>query len=96
MKPFKSLNILYQVINSPRSSATTFLPNQSPRCSAICHLANQPNKKKVKPKAIVAIACKLLRIIYRMLTEKKPFDSTYDQRLREKASLRLAKSSLLV
>jgi len=59
-------------------------------------LTNQPNKKKVKPKAIVAIACKLLRIIYRMLTEKKPFDSTYDQRLREKASLKMARSSLLV
>jgi len=72
------------------------------RCNAhlkACYLkllANQPNKKKVKPKAIVAIACKLLRIIYRMLTEKKPFDSTYDQRLREKASLKMAKSSLLV
>jgi len=72
------------------------------RCNAhlkACYLkllANQPNKKKVKPKAIVAIACKLLRIIYRMLTEKKPFDSTYDQRLREKASLKMVKSSLLV
>jgi len=72
------------------------------RCNAhlkACYLkllANQPNKKKVKPKAIVAIACKLLRIIYRMLTEKKPFDSTYDQRLREKSSLKMVKSSLLV
>ena len=58
-------------------------------------LANQPNKKKAKPKAIIAIACKLLRIIYRMLTEKKPFDPAYDQRLRRKASLRIRKSSLL-
>lgn len=72
------------------------------RCNAhlkACYLkllANQPNKKKAKPKAIVAIACKLLRIIYRMLTERKPFDSTYDQRLREKASLKMVKSSLLV
>jgi len=59
-------------------------------------LANQPNKKKVKPKAIVAIACKLLRIIYRMLTEKKPFDPTYDQKLRERASLKTVKIRLLV
>jgi len=59
-------------------------------------LDNQPNKKKVKPKAIVAIACKLLRIIYRMLTERKPFDSTYDQKLREKTSLKITKKSLLV
>jgi len=59
-------------------------------------LANQPNKKKVKPKAIVAIACKLLRIIYRMLTEKKLFDPTYDQKLRERASLKTAKIRLLV
>lgn len=59
-------------------------------------LANQPNKKKVKPKAIVAIACKLLRIIYRMLTEKKPFDPTYDQNLRRKVSLRVKRTSLLV
>jgi len=72
------------------------------RCNAhlkACYLkllANQPNKKKVKPKAIVAIACKLLRIIYRMLTEKKPFDSTYDQKLREKASLKTRKIKLSV
>lgn len=59
-------------------------------------LANQSQKKKVKLKAIVAIACKLLRIIYRILTEKKPFDPTYDQRLRERVSLRVAKCSLLV
>ena len=51
-------------------------------------LANQPNKKKVKPKAIVAIACKLLRIIYRMLTEKKAFDFTYDEKLKRRFSSR--------
>jgi len=72
------------------------------RCNAhlkACYLkllANQPNKKKVKPKALVAIACKLLRMVYRMLTERRPFDSTYDQKLREKASLKMVKSSLLV
>ena len=72
------------------------------RCNAhlkACYLkllANQSNKKKAKPKAIVAIACKLLRIIYRMLTDKKPFDPTYDQNLRRKDSLRAKKSSLLV
>lgn len=64
------------------------------RCNAhlkACYLkilANQPNKKKVKPKAVVAIACKLLRIIYRMLTEKKPFDSNYDEKLKRRASLK--------
>jgi len=47
-------------------------------------LANQQGKKKVKPKAIVAVACKLLRIIYRMLTEKKAFDPNYDKILRER------------
>jgi len=56
-------------------------------------LANQPNKKKVKPKAIVAIACKLLRIIYRMLTEKKAFDSSYDDKLKRKFSLRETKTA---
>ena len=55
-------------------------------------LANQPNKKKVKPKALVAIACKLLRIIYRMLTERKPFDYGYDEKLKRRFSLRETKT----
>lgn len=55
-------------------------------------LANQPNKKKVKPKAIVAIACKLLRIIYRMLTEKKAFDLGYDEKLKRRFSLKKTKT----
>lgn len=46
-------------------------------------LNNQPHKKKIKPKALVAIACKLLRIIFRMLKEKKAFDETYDNKLRQ-------------
>jgi len=54
-------------------------------------LANQQGKKKVKPKAIVAIACKLLRIIYRMLTEKKAFDPNYDKILRKRFSLQALK-----
>jgi len=67
------------------------------RCNAhlkACYLkllANQPNKKKVKRKAIVAIACKLLRIIYRMLTEKRAFDPNYDRKLKGRFSLRLTR-----
>jgi len=56
-------------------------------------LANQPNKKKVKPKAIVAIACKLLRIIYRMLTEKKAFDFNYNEKLKREFSFKLTKTA---
>jgi len=55
-------------------------------------LANQLNKKKVKPKALVAIACKLLRVIYRMLTEKKPFDYGYDEKLKRRILLRQTKT----
>ena len=54
-------------------------------------LANQPNKKKVRPKAMVAIACKLLRIMYRMLTEKKAFNPNYDRILRGRFSLKACK-----
>jgi len=55
-------------------------------------LANQSNKKKVKPKAIVAISCKLLRIIYRMLTEKKSFDHSYDEKLKRRFFLKQTKT----
>ncbi len=36
----------------------------------------------------ILIACKLLRIIYRMLAEKKPFDSNYDEKLKRRASFK--------
>lgn len=45
-------------------------------------LNNQSSKKKVKNKAVIALACKLLRMIYRMLKESKSFDQSYDQRLK--------------
>jgi len=77
--------VLYQVvINCIRC-------NSHLRTCYLRILANQQGKKKVKPKAIVAIACKLLRIIYRMLTEKKAFDPNYDKILRKRFSLKLAK-----
>jgi transposase len=47
-------------------------------------LNNQPQKKKMKSKAVVAIGCKLLRIIFRMLTDKIEYSETYEQGLKEK------------
>jgi len=64
------------------------------RCNAhlkACYLellAHQPSKEKIKPKALVAIASKLLRIVYRMLTNKEDFDANYDEMLRERFALR--------
>ena len=56
-------------------------------------LSHQPNKKKIKPKALVAIASKLLRIVFRMLTEKKAFDANYDEMLRERFALETPKAA---
>jgi transposase len=47
-------------------------------------LENQSDKKKKTGKALIAIACKLLRIIFRMLTENKEYDACYDGMLRSK------------
>jgi len=56
-------------------------------------LAHQAGKKKIKPKALVAIASKLLRIVFRMLTEKKAFDAHYDEMLKERFALRARKAA---
>jgi len=55
-------------------------------------LAHQPNKKKIKPK-VLAIASKLLRIVYRMVTKKKLFDPGYDKTLKERLSQRALKAA---
>lgn len=47
-------------------------------------LDNQPQKKKMRAKAVVAIGCKLLRIIFRMLTDKIKYNELYEQELKEK------------
>jgi len=56
-------------------------------------LAHQAGKEKIKPKALVAIASKLLRIVFRMLTKKKAFDAHYDEMLRERFALRARKAA---
>lgn len=53
-------------------------------------LDNQPQKKKMRSKAIVAISCKLLRIIFRMLTDKTKYTELYEQELKEKHSKKVA------
>jgi len=69
------------------------------RCNAhlkACYLeflSHQTGKKKIKPKALVAIASKLLRIVYRMLTNKEGFDASYDEMLRERFALRTLKAA---
>ena len=95
-----SINTLRHISKRGRKTLRTVLYQavvSCIRCSShlrACYLrilANQPNKKKVKPKAMVAIACKLLRIMYRMLTEKKAFNPNYDRILRERFSLKACK-----
>lgn len=51
-------------------------------------LANQPTKKKKKSKALIAVACKLLRVVFRILTDEVPYDKEYDKKLRERQSER--------
>ncbi len=47
-------------------------------------LENQSGKRKKTGKALIAIACKLLRIIFRMLIDNKKYDTCYDDILRSK------------
>ncbi len=54
-------------------------------------LDRQPGKKKIKPKALIAIASKLLRVVFRMLCDRVAFDPQYDGKLR--ARLETAKSN---
>lgn len=44
-------------------------------------LGNQADKRKIRPKALVAIACKLLRVIFRMLKQNMAFDPQYSEKL---------------
>lgn len=53
-------------------------------------LNNQTQKKKMKSKALIAIGCKLLRIIFRMLTDKMEYSETYEQELKENYLKRVA------
>ena len=100
MQSGTSINTLRHISKRGRKTLRTVLYQvvvNCIRCNShlrVCYLrilANQPNKKKIRPKAMVAIACKLLRIMYRMLTEKKAFDPNYDKILRERFSLQAVK-----
>lgn len=47
-------------------------------------LENQPQRKKIKSMAYVAIADKLLRIVFRMLKDEKAFNPNYEKILKER------------